>query len=265
MARSSMAADMLGLEVSEISSSTQDHISGSFLMALAAIPIIAYSSNLLVTLRGKDAFVENADSPGIAEINTGALMLIPIAIGALFVQTDALGGVGELSGLSETLDLLGIWTVLIPLSLGTALYVLPQVSGRKVLSVNRSRAAYWLMSGGAIAGLTFTIMADLNDMALAEALAENPSSITEELRILGSVTFYGTVLGSIFHCTNVISGQFRGENLSEEVETSTTLSPQTYELTSSTSVRRILASGATLDTEVNPVPQSEEAGTATEL
>ncbi|MBK70771.1 MAG: hypothetical protein CMB53_05205 [Euryarchaeota archaeon] len=260
-----MAADMLGLEVSEISSSTQDHISGSFLMALAAIPIIAYSSNLLVTLRGKDAFVENADSPGIAEINTGALMLIPIAIGALFVQTDALGGVGELSGLSETLDLLGIWTVLIPLSLGTALYVLPQVSGRKVLSVNRSRAAYWLMSGGAIAGLTFTIMADLNDMALAEALAENPSSITEELRILGSVTFYGTVLGSIFHCTNVISGQFRGEKLSEEVETSTTLSPQTYELTSSTSVRRILASGATLDTEVNPVPQSEEAGTATEL
>ncbi|MEC7744335.1 MAG: hypothetical protein VYB86_03425 [Candidatus Thermoplasmatota archaeon] len=260
-----MAADMLGLQTSEISPSTQDHISGSFLMALAAIPIIAYSSNLLVTLRGKDAFVENADSPGIAEMNMGALMLVPIAIGALFVQTDALGGVGELSGISETLDLLGLWAVLIPLSLGTSLYVLPQVSGRKVLSVSRSRAAFWLMSGGAIAGLTFTIMADLNDMALVEALAENPSSITEELRILGSVTFYGTVLGSIFHCTNVISGQFRGEKLAEEVESSTSLSPHTYELTSSTSVRRILASGATLDTEVTPVPQSEESGSATEL
>ncbi|MAZ23613.1 MAG: hypothetical protein CMG70_05115 [Candidatus Marinimicrobia bacterium] len=260
-----MAADMLGLQASEISSSTQDHISGSFLMALAAIPIIAYSSNLLVTLRGKDAFVENADSPGIAEMNMGALLLVPIAIGALFVQTDALGGVGELSAISETLDLLGLWAVLIPLSLGTSLYVLPQVSGRKVLSVSRSRAAFWLMSGGAIAGLTFTIMADLNDMALVEALAENPSSITEELRILGSVTFYGTVLGSIFHCTNVISGQFRGEKLAEEVESSTTLSPHTYELASSTSVRRILASGATLDTEVTPVSQSEESGSATEL
>jgi hypothetical protein len=121
------------------------------------------------------------------------------------------------------------------------------------------------MSGGAVAGLTFTIMADLNDMALIESLAENPSSITEELRILGSVTFYGTVLGSIFHCTNLISGQFRGEKLSEEVESSTSLSPHTYELTSSTSVRRILASGATLDTEVIPVSQSEEAGSATEL
>ena len=152
-----------------------------------------------------------------------------------------------------------------PLSLGTALYVFPQVSGRKVLSVRRSRAAFWLMSGGAVAGLTFTIMADLNDMALIESLAENPSSITEELRILGSVTFYGTVLGSIFHCTNLISGQFRGEKLSEEVESSTSLSPHTYELTSSTSVRRILASGATLDTEVIPVSQSEEAGSATEL
>ncbi|MBC94957.1 MAG: hypothetical protein CMB14_02970 [Euryarchaeota archaeon] len=261
----SMAVDMLGLEASEISSSTQDHISGSFLMALAMIPVIAYSSNLLVTLRGKDAFVENADSPGIAEMNMGAWMLIPIAIGSLFVQTDALGGAGELSGISQTLDLLSLWAVLMPLSLGTALYVFPQVSGRKVLSVSRSRAAFWLMSGGAVAGLTFTIMADLNDMALIESLAENPSSITEELRILGSVTFYGTVLGSIFHCTNLISGQFRGEKLSEEVESSTSLSPHTYELTSSTSVRRILASGATLDTEVIPVSQSEEAGSATEL
>ena len=229
------------------------------------IPVIAYSSNLLVTLRGTDAFVENADSPGIAEMNMGAWMLIPIAIGSLFVQTDALGGAGELSGISQTLDLLSLWAVLMPLSLGTALYVFPQVSGRNVLSVSRSRAAFWLMSGGAVAGLTFTIMADLNDMALIESLAENPSSITEELRILGSVTFYGTVLGSIFHCTNLISGQFRGEKLSEEVESSTSLSPHTYELTSSTSVRRILASGATLDTEVIPVSQSEEAGSATEL
>jgi|TARA_B100001250_G_scaffold62844_1_gene49215 hypothetical protein len=260
-----MAVDMLGLEASEIAASSQDHISGSFLMALAAIPIIAFSSNLLVTLRGNGAFVGNSDSPGIAEMNMGAWMLIPIAIGSLFVQTDALGGAGELSGIAQSLDLLALWAVLIPLSLGASLYVLPQASGRKVMSSNRSRAAFWLMSGGAVAGLTFTIMADLNDMALAEALAENSSSITDELRTLGSVVFYGTVLGSIFHCTNVISGQFRGERIDDEMQSSTTLTPQTYELTNSATVRKIMAGGATLDTEIVPVTQSEEAGSATEL
>jgi len=261
----SMAVDMLGLEASEIAASSQDHISGSFLMALAAIPIIAFSSNLLVTLRGNGAFVGNSDSPGIAEMNMGAWMLIPIAIGSLFVQTDALGGAGELSGIAQSLDLLALWAVLIPLSLGASLYVLPQASGRKVMSSNRSRAAFWLMSGGAVAGLTFTIMADLNDMALAEALAENSSSITDELRTLGSVVFYGTVLGSIFHCTNVISGQFRGEMIDDEMQSSTTLTPQTYELANSATVRKIMAGGATLDTEIVPVTQSEEAGSATEL
>ena len=260
-----MAVDMLGLEASEIAASSQDHISGSFLMALAAIPIIAFSSNLLVTLRGNGAFVGNSDSPGIAEMNMGAWMLIPIAIGSLFVQTDALGGAGELSGIAQSLDLLALWAVLIPLSLGASLYVLPQASGRKVMSSNRSRAAFWLMSGGAVAGLTFTIMADLNDMALAEALAENSSSITDELRTLGSVVFYGTVLGSIFHCTNVISGQFRGERIDDEMQSSTTLTPQTYELTNSATVRKIMAGGATLDTEIVPVTQSEGAGSATEL
>ena len=260
-----MAVDMLGLEASEIAASSQDHISGSFLMALAAIPIIAFSSNLLVTLRGNGAFVGNSDSPGIAEMNMGAWMLIPIAIGYLFVQTDALGGAGELSGIAQSLDLLALWAVLIPLSLGASLYVLPQASGRKVMSSNRSRAAFWLMSGGAVAGLTFTIMADLNDMALAEALAENSPSITDELRTLGSVVFYGTVLGSIFHCTNVISGQFRGERIDDEMQSSTTLTPQTYELTNSATVRKIMAGGATLDTEIVPVTQSEEAGSATEL
>ena len=45
-------------------------------------------------------------------------MLIPIAIGSLFVQTDALGGVNELNGISQSLDLMAIWLVMMPLSVG---------------------------------------------------------------------------------------------------------------------------------------------------
>ena len=78
--------------------------------------------------------------------------------------------------------------------------------------------------------------------------------------------FYGTVVGAIFHCTNAISGQFRGRSV-QTVSTSSTssISVESYTLTSPTTIRKILASGATLDTEVSPSGQSEEEGSATEL
>ena len=40
---------------------------------------------------------------------------------------------------------------------------------------------------------------------------------------------------------------------------------ESYSLTGPTSIRKILASGATLDTEVSPSEQSKEEGAATEL
>jgi len=115
-----MAIDMLGLSSAELAITRQDNIIGSFLMALAAIPIIALSSNILITLRGTDAFVENPDLAGIPEINFGAWMLLPLGIGSLFLQTDYLSGTNELTGISNILHLMVIWTVFVPLTLGAA-------------------------------------------------------------------------------------------------------------------------------------------------
>ncbi len=263
---SSMVTDLFSLSSSELDATSRDVISGSFLMALAAMPIIAFSANMLVTLRGSDAFVENPDAPGIAELNLGSWMLVPVAIGALFVQTDALGGVNELTGISQSLDLMAIWLVMIPLSLGAALSILPRASGRYQLSDNRSRWAYWMMTGGAFLGLLITMMSDFTDMAITESTAEQGASINDELRRVGSVMFYGTVIGAIFHCTNAISGQFRGRSVQTVSTTSTSsISVESYTLTSPTTIRKILASGATLDTEISPSGQSEEEGSATEL
>ena len=262
----SMVVDLFSLSSHELAPSSRDVIAGSFLMALAAIPIIAFSANMLVTLRGSDAFVENPDAPGIAELNLGAWMLFPIAIGSLFVQTDALGGVDQLSGISQSLDLMAIWLVMMPLSIGSALSVLPRASGRHQLSENRSRWAFWMMSGGALLGLLITMMSDFTDMALTESMAEQGASINEELRKVGSVMFYGTVVGAIFHCTNAISGQFRGRMVSEvEPISVSSIAIDSYSLTNPTTIRKILASGATLDTEISPSQQSEEEGSATEL
>ena len=261
-----MAVDMLGLSAADITITHQDNVIGSFLMALAAIPIIALSSNILITLRGTDAFVENPDLAGIPEINFGAWMLLPLGIGSLFVQTDYLSGTNELTGISNIIQLMTIWLIFIPLTLGAALQVLPSASGRYPLSQNRARLAFWMLSGGAVLGLILTLISDVTDLALSDALVEDPSSLSHTMRKAGSVIFYGTVLGAIFHSTNMISGLYRGDTVKSQVRLSeTTFAPTSYPLTATTSIRKILATGAVLDTEIVPTFESNETGKPTLL
>ena len=178
----SIAADLLGIDPASLEPTRNDIIAGSFLMALAAIPIIALSANILATMRGDDVFMENPDYPGMPEINLGAFMLLPLGIGALFVQTDHLTGTNELGGISSTLVIMVAWLVMVPLALGSSLSIFPEASGRNVLSVSRSRWAYWAMAGGAFSGLIITMMSDFADMSLAEAAVESETTIGNRLR-----------------------------------------------------------------------------------
>ncbi|MEO2114957.1 MAG: hypothetical protein ABGX21_01385, partial [Candidatus Poseidoniia archaeon] len=261
-----IASDFLGISTAAFEPSRNDIVAGSFLLALSLIPIIALSANVLATMRGDDVFIENPDSPGMPEINLAAFMAVPIAIGGLFVLTDYLTGTNELTGIHTSLVLMGVWVVFVPASLGSALSIFPEVSGRHVLSVNRSRWAFWLMAGGAFSGLAFTMMADFSDMALLEAAVEEENSTSNRIRVLGSVLFYGTVLGSIYHALNIISGSFRGALASEGLNQSSTSISSPYKLTKETTVRKILAQReGKLDTVVIPESSTDLSGNATEI
>ena len=261
-----LASDFLGIDAATFEPSRNDIVAGSFLLALSLIPIIALSANVLATMRGDDVFMENPDSPGMPEINMAAFMAVPISIGGLFVLTDHLTGTNELTGIHTSLVLLGLWVVFIPASLGAALSIFPEVSGRNVLSVNRSRWAYWLMAGGAFSGQIFTMMSDFSDMALLEAAVEEENSTSNRIRVLGSVLFYGTVLGSIYHSLNMISGSFRGTLATEGTTPSSTSISSPYKLTKETTVRKILAQReGKLDTVVVPESSTEKPGSPTEL
>ena len=245
--------------------SNQDMLAASFLMALVSIPIFAFASNMLVTMRGSDAFVDSPDYPGNAELNLGSWLIVPIAIGSLFVQTDTVSGTSELVGIANSLSVMAGWLVLVPLSLGAALSLYPELTGRHLFSNNRARWGYLMMTGGAIFGLSLTMIADFMDMALVEMMVEDPSTLSEELRKLGSVIFYGVVIGSILHSLNMVTGIFRGEIISSDSVKSSSISIESYSLVSSTTVRKILASGANLDTEVIPTGEEDEKGSATKL
>jgi|TARA_B100000214_G_scaffold375515_1_gene362297 hypothetical protein len=245
--------------------SNQDMLAASFLMALAFIPIFAFASNMLVTMRGSDVFVDSPNYPGNAELNLGAWLIVPIAIGSLFVQTDTVSGTSELVGIADSLSLMSLWLIIVPLSLGAALSLYPELTGRHLFSNSRARWGYLMMTGGAIFGLSITMIADFMDMALVEMMVEDPSDLSEELRKVGSVMFYGVVIGSIFHSLNMVTGMFRGEIVSQKSVKSSSISVESYFLVSPMTVRRILASGASLDTEVYPTEEDNGKGSATSL
>ena len=260
-----IAADFLGIEHSTFEPTRNEVVAGSFLLALSLIPVIALSANVLATMRGDDVFMENPDSPGMPEINLAAILLIPLSIGALFVHTDHLTGTDELTGVQSTLVLMGIWLVLVPGALGSTLCIFPEVSGRNVLSINRSRWAFWLMAGGAF-GLVFSMMSDFSHMSLAELAVEEEASISNRLNVLGSTLFYGTVIGSIYHCLNLISGSFRGKLVDSDSPISSTTIQSPFRLTKETTVRKILSQReGKLDTVVVPEPISDSPGSPTEL
>ena len=248
-----------------MSFTNQDMLSASFLMALVSIPVLAFSSNMLVTMRGSDMFVDDPDASGNAELNLGSWLIIPIVIGSLFVQTDAVSGTNELLGISNSLSVMAGWLVLVPLSLGAALSLYPELVGRHLFSQNRARWGFWMMTGGAIFGLSITMIADFMDIALAELLVEDPSILSEELRKVGSVMFYGVVIGSILHSLNMVTGMFRGNLIPKKSVRTSSISVESYPLVSPTTIRRILSSGADLDTEVIPTGENDEKGSATKL
>jgi hypothetical protein len=110
------------------------------------------------------------------------------------------------------------------------------------------------------------MMADFSDMALLEAAVEEENSTSNRIRVLGSVLFYGTVLGSIYHALNIISGSFRGALASEGLNISSTSISSPYKLTKETTVRKILAQReGKLDTVVIPESSTDLSGNATEI
>ena len=259
-----ITAEWLGIEEASFDPSRNDVIAGSFLLALSLIPVISLSANVMATMRGDDVFMENPDHPGMPEINLAAIMLVPISIAALFVHTDHLTSTDELAGAQSILTLMAVWLVLVPGALGSALCIFPETSGRNVSSM-RSRWAFWLMAGGSF-GLIFTMMSDISQMSLDEAAVEDEIEIIGRLMALGAILFYGTVVGAIYHCLNIISGSFRGGLVDATSSASGTSILEPYNLSKETTVRKILAKrGGELDTVVIPESNSDSPGSPTEI
>ena len=260
-----LVADLFGIDAGEMGMSSNDTVIVTFLMALASVPVIALSANAMLTMRGGNSSGANPSGAGLVEINFGVMAMIPVFIGSLFVQTDAVSGTDAISGLSWTIEEMSRWAVMVPLSLGSVLALYPSITGRQLASASRARTAFWLMSGAVLLGLMLNLTSSAIDMALLDAGVEDPSSLSHELAVAGSVIFYFAVVAMILHCLNMVSGLFRGDIIGEGTEVASSIEADTYNLASATTVSRILTSGAGMDTVVVPVGESDEKGSATDL
>ena len=260
-----LVADLFGIDAGEMGMSSNDTVIVTFLMALASVPVIALSANTMLTMRGGNSSGANPSGAGLVEINFGVMAMIPVFIGSLFVQTDSVSGTDAISGLSWTIEEMSRWAVMVPLSLGSVLALYPSITGRQLASASRARTAFWLMSGAVLLGLMLNLTSSAIDMALLDAGVEDPSSLSHELAVAGSVIFYFAVVAMILHCLNMVSGLFRGDIIGEGTEVASSIEAATYNLASATTVSRILTSGAGMDTVVVPVGESDEKGSATDL
>ena len=95
-----LVADLFGLDAGELAMSTNDTVIVTFLIAVASVPVIAFVANTMLTLRDSSS----PGAPGLAEINLGLLAMIPVFVGSLFVQTDAVSKTNAISGLSWTIE-----------------------------------------------------------------------------------------------------------------------------------------------------------------
>ena len=241
----------------------------SIFLALSLLPLIAAVANLTATASG--GWQKLSASHGASMTMVGVVLLIPIAFGSLFASVSAFGGGDQLGHISGTLDVLAIWAALGLIALGGAHCMFPYASGRQLFSHSKSRWTFWLMIIGVFGFSVAQLIVDYIDASVnpiltvegvAEALEEAAVVAPDyagPMALLAAVMFYGVVVASMLLMQHMIMGIFRGERLDDELALPAGPTPARHTLTSGmTSIRRLLASGLGVDTDI--VVGDDESG-----
>ena len=113
------------------------------------------------------------------------------------------------------------------------------------------------------AGLLCTLISESILLSVTEIDIEATSSLAERFAIIGSVLFYGAVVAVTLHTLNIVRGLFHGKILQNTPQSSRRI--ETYTITSSTSIRSVLAAGADVETVLIPASDTDVPGAPTEL
>ncbi|DAC68487.1 MAG TPA: hypothetical protein D7I12_05850 [Candidatus Poseidoniales archaeon] len=234
---------------------------GTFLVALSLAPMLALSANIIATIRtsGKSPEITN----GMAILVASSFSLVILWFLNYSFRSPSFAGFQTYEPLLETVELMTMWLFMIPMSMGIVLHLYPTITNRTLPAPERTRQGYWMFVTAVSAGLLCILISESILLSVTEIDIEATSSLAERFAVIGSVLFYGAVVAVTLHTLNIVRGLFHGKILQNTSQSSRRI--ESYTITSSTSIRSVLAAGADVETVLVPASDTDVPGAPTEL
>ena len=227
--------------------------------AASLIPIIAASMNVLQTARSN--WGAATSSSGSTAVMFGTFLLVASAVGSLFTASDA-HSANEISHMLAPMDTLFLWGAMGLIAVGGAMTCFPAASGSNLYSDQSSRTVLWMFAGGATITFLLSMSAAMTSAAMTDVVDANELELydmtaVDQLNTLASIAFYAVVIASMMMMLNMIRGYFSGTPHGSDAPTGLTTTRLAIAPGPTTTIRKLLARGAGIDTVIDVVSGDE--------
>lgn len=216
---------------------------------LSLIPIFAAVTNLMRTAGSRWGSTSSSVAASITL--TGVVLLIPVAVGTLFIGVDAISLEDNLGHLVKPMTHLFTWGPLAMIAIGGVMACFPAAAGRELFSASSTRTSFWLVGTGVLISSMAYFSAALVDGALSAA--EVVSDASQPMLVIASIAFYLVSIAGIMLMLNMIKGVSRGTPISSGDAGPAVVTDRMTLTPGSTSIRSMMSAGAGVDTEISVI------------
>jgi hypothetical protein len=219
---------------------------GAILVTMGIFPILAFSANIICTMRGNAGSAMN--SPGAVAAVAAALLLPIFAVLAFFTGLNVMIGDASLTTVASTANMGYLYTVGGLFCLAVMFELYPLASGNRLVG-NSAGLATWLVIFGGLFSTVVSLMADWTFIEISSLVDDATLESVSGFNLTASVGFYCITMGILLGVSTVSRTAFsripsdKGVVVNSDVSTFTLVE-------GSTSIRNLLGRGVGLDTEL---------------
>ena len=219
---------------------------GAILVTLGMFPILAFSVNMICTMRGDASSVVH--SPGAVAAIAAALLLPLFAVLGFFTGLNVMVGDASLATVATTVNMGYLYTIGGLFCLAVMFELYPLASGNR-LAGNSAGLATWLVIFGGLFSTIVSLMADWTFIEINSLVDDATLEMVSGFNLTASVGFYCVTMGILLGVSTVSRTAFSRIPCDTGVVVSSDVSTFTL-VEGSTSIRSLLGRGVGLDTEL---------------
>jgi len=228
---------------------------GAILVTMGMFPILAFSVNMICTMRGDASSVVH--SPGAVAAIAAALLLPLFAVLAFFTGLNVMVGDASLSNVATTVNMGYLYTIGGLFCLAVMFELYPLASGNRLAGTSAGLAT-WLVIFGGLFSTVVSLMADWTFIEISALVDDATIESVSGFNLTASVGFYCITMGILLGVSTVSRTAFSRVPCDTGVVASSDVSTFTL-VEGSTTIRNLLGRGVGLDTEL-VISDSEEEG-----